>query len=44
MGLLLMGAMLLVIKLMLEMAHIIGAGLVLIGLGMIIASIFMRKG
>ena len=43
-ALLMIGAMLLVVKLLLEVAHIIGAGLVLTGLALIVAAYFMRKG
>ncbi|HOD80401.1 MAG: hypothetical protein BWX88_01566 [Planctomycetes bacterium ADurb.Bin126] len=43
-GLMMMGSLLLVVWLLLEIAHIIGGALVLVGLGMVLASIFMRKG
>lgn len=43
-GLMMMGSLLLVIWLLLEIAHIIGGALVLIGLGMVLVSILMRKG
>jgi len=42
-GLMMVGAMLLIFKLLLEVAHIIGAGLVLTGLVLIVAA-FLRKG
>ena len=43
-GLMMMGSLLLVVWLLLEIAHIIGGALVLVGLAMIVASMFTRKG